>query len=85
MANDRAEAVANGLGGNGLGGRTVDVGRPHPEVGEDLLDHLGLPEVHPEHLRHGEDVLAMRDGGQDFAGHPASEMNFSTTHPMTDR
>jgi hypothetical protein len=20
----------------------VDVGRPHPEVGEDLLDHLGL-------------------------------------------
>ena len=37
-----------------------------------------LPEVRPEHLRHGEDVLAMRDGGQDVSGHPASELQ----HPL---
>jgi len=37
-----------------------------------------LPEVPPEHLGDGEDVLPMRDGSQDLFGHPASELK----HPL---
>jgi len=33
-----------------------------------------LPEVHPEHLPHREDVLSMQDGGQDFVGRPGTEL-----------
>jgi len=28
------------------------------------------PEIHPQHLRHGEHILAMGDRGQDLIGHP---------------
>jgi len=31
-------------------------------------------EVHPEHLWDGEDVLAVRDGGQDLFGYPGPEL-----------
>ena len=32
------------------------------------------PEVDAQHLRDGEDVLAVRDGGQDLVGHPGPEL-----------
>lgn len=41
-AADPWRAVANGLGGNGVHRRAVGLGRPDPEVGQDLLDDFVL-------------------------------------------
>ena len=41
-AADPWRAVANGLGGKGVCRRVVGLGRPDPEVGQDLLDDFGV-------------------------------------------